>query len=363
MVKDSIGEIREKIDKLDEKLIRILNQRANLGVKIADIKSATGAPVFHPARENQILEKVASLNSGPLSNTAAQNVFREIFSATRSVEKDLQVACLGPAGSFSHLAVSRMFGSSCKSVLEPGIDRVFKAVESGAADLGVAPIENSIEGAVGQTMDLLAGSDVKIHAEYYFDIHLNLISSEESRETVKTIYSQYMPLGQCRGWLGRNMPDAKIVETASTADAAARAAREKGSAAVGALEAARIYGLNVLERNIEDRAGNQTRFLAISMNGSPKPGADKTSIVFSTRHEAGALFNALRPFAEKKINLLGIQSRPSPVREWEYVFFLDFSGSLDSAPVKWALKKMEPSASFIKPLGSYPAAMPVRRGR
>ncbi|MDH5639038.1 MAG: prephenate dehydratase [Nitrospinota bacterium] len=361
MVKESIGDIREKIDKLDEKLVRILNQRAKLGVRIAEIKATTGAPVFHPAREKQILGKVADMSKGPLSAEAVQNVFSEIFSATRSVEKNMKIACLGPAGSFSHLAVARMFGASCQSVLEPGIDRVFMAVQNGAADLGVVPIENSIEGAVGQTMDLLASSSVKVHAECFYDIHLCLMSKEANRERVNTVFSQYMPLGQCRGWLARNMAGVKIVETASTAEAAARAAREPGSAAIGAEKAAEIYGLSVLASNIEDRAGNQTRFLAISRDGAPKPGANKTSIVFSTRHEAGALFKALQPFAEKKINLLGIQSRPSPVREWEYVFFMDFLGSMDSAPVKWAMNKMEPFVAFIKPLGSYPAAMPVAK--
>ena len=359
MKKGDLDELRDKIDKLDEKLVRTLNQRAQLGVRIASIKAASGAPIYYPARENEILKKVASLNPGPLSAEALQSVFREIFSATRSVEKRMKIACLGPAGSFSHLATLKMFGANSDCSLEQGIDRVFKAVESGAADMGVAPIENSIEGAVGQTMDSFMNSPVKIHAEYFYRIHLNLLSREENPEGIKTIYSQYMPLGQCRGWLARHMPNVKVVETSSTAEAAIRAAGEPGSAAIGAKEAAQMYGLGILARNIEDRAGNQTRFLAISLDGAPRPGADKTSIVFSTRHTAGALYKVLSQFAEKKINLCGIQSRPNPTREWEYVFFVDFTGSLDSAAVSAAMKKIEPHTIFLKPLGSYPASLPA----
>lgn len=361
MAKENIEDIRGEIDKLDQRLVQLLNRRAGFAKKIAKIKEAEGAPVFHPAREKQILENVAALNQGPLSSAAVQSVFREIFSATRSAEKNLKIACLGPAGSFSHLAAARMFGAMAETVLEPGISGVFKAVEGGSADMGVVPIENSIEGAIGQTMDLLLNSTARIHAESYYDIHLNLLSAETGMDKVKTVYSQYMPLGQCRGWLARVLPSARIVETPSSADAAIRAKGEPGSAAVGAREAAQIYGLSILAENIEDRAGNQTRFLAISMEGAPKNGADKTSIIFSTRHEAGALHKVLLPLAEKKINLCGIQSRPSPSREWEYVFFLDFTGSLDSPNVRGAMKKMETYTVLLKPLGSYPSAR--RAGR
>ena len=359
MAGEGIEDIRKKIDALDEKLVKILNQRAGLGVKIAKVKSKSGDVVYHPAREMEILEKVEDLNKGPLSGEAVKSVFKEIFSATRSVEQNLRIACLGPAGSFSHLAARGLIGPMAQYILEQGLDRVFKAVESGAAELGVVPIENSIEGAIGQTMDLFVNSPVKIHAESFYKVHLNLLSKVEKLEKVKVVYSQYMPLGQCRGWLGRNLPGARIIETSSTAEAAIKAAKEKGAAAIGAKEMADIYGLPIRARNLEDRSGNQTRFLVISMKGSPPAGANKTSIVFSTKDEPGALFKVLNPLDKKNINLSGIQSRPSPLREWEYMFFVDFMGSLESREVKWALEKMKPLTVFLKPLGSYPAAKRV----
>ncbi len=346
--------LRYKIDRIDEKLVRLLNQRADLGKKIAGIKSRASSPIFLPAREAEILEKISKLNKGPLSDASFGHVFREIFSATRSVEKAMKIACLGPAGSFSHLATLRLFGSSSGQILENGIDMVFSDVERGIADYGVVPIENTIEGTVGQTLDLFIDSPVKIFAETYFQIHLNLLSKAEKLEDVKTLYTHYMPLGQCRGWINRNLPKARVIEASSTAEAAIKAKKNPKAAAIGAYEAAKIYGLEIIAEKIEEREGNQTRFLVISLKESPKSGADKTSILFSINDESGALHKILRPFAAKKLNLSKIQSRPSPQREWEYVFFVDFDGHKDSAEAKWVLKRIEPQTIFLKALGSYP---------
>lgn len=355
---EDIRPIREKIDKIDEKLIRILNERASLGQEIADVKNRTGSPVFLPARENEILARVESLNKGPLSDEALKNIFREIFSATRSVERELKVACLGPAGTFSHLAASKLFGSSCEYALEPGIDRVFRDVERSAADFGVAPIENSIEGEVGQTLDLLMESDVSIYGELYYQVSQNLLSKARSLKEIKTLYSHYMPLRQCRRWLAQNLPSARVIETSSTADAAKKASRSPKSAAIGAADAAKMYGLTVLAEKIDDRPGNQTRFFVISQRRSPRSGNDKTSVMFAISDAPGALGKILRPFATKGLNLTKIQSRPSPKAEGGYVFFVDFDGHEEDADVKWALKRLESQAVFFKRLGSYPKAKP-----
>jgi chorismate mutase/prephenate dehydratase len=348
-------DIREKIDQIDIKLIKLLNQRASLGIDIAKVKEKTGAPIFLPARENQILKKIIKVNKGPLSNSSLAHVFREIFSGTRAVEKTLKVSCLGPAGSFSHLAALRLFGQSSVHMLSSGIDMVFTNVERGTANFGLVPIENTIEGTVGQTLDLFIDSPVKIISETYYEIHLNLLSNVSKLDKIKTLYTHYMPLGQCRGWITRNIPSAKVVPTASSADAAINAKKTPNSASIGAHEAARIYGLKVLAERIEERQGNQTRFLVISMQDSPASGNDKTSIMFSTKDVSGALSNVLRPFATKGVNLSKIQSRPSPGKDWEYVFFADFTGHLDDPRVKWVMNKVKLQTSFLKSLGSYPA--------
>lgn len=350
-----LEDYRKEIDKIDERLLKLINKRAAIGVKIAEVKAKTGSPVFLPARERQILKKIAANNQGPLSAEAACNVFREIFSATRSVEKAMRISCLGPAGSFSHLATLRLFGASVESAFQGGIDMVFDDVEKGVADMGVVPIENSIEGAVGQTLDRFVTSPLKIFGETYLDIHLSLLSLAKKVKDVKTLYTHYMPLGQCRAWVGRNLPGVNIIETSSSAEASIRAREDKTAAALGAPEAAKIYGLGSLAERIEERQDNQTRFLVISRTESPKSGADKTSIIFSTRDEAGALYKILRPFADRGLNLTKIQSRPNPERNWEYVFFVDFDGHMESPEAKKALEKIRPRTVFLKVLGSYPS--------
>jgi chorismate mutase/prephenate dehydratase len=351
-----LAEIRAMIDGLDEKLLVLLNERAEFAKKIAEVKRKQGSPVYVQSREMQILKKVARKNQGPLSGEALAGVFREIFSATRSVEKELKVACLGPEGTFSHLAALKMFGASSVYILEPGFDSVFEDVEKGVADFGVAPVENSIEGPIGQTMDLLIESQARIFGETYFDVHHNLLSRAKSIKSVKTLYTHYMPLGQCRKWVAINLPGAKVVETSSSSLACLKALDDPKGAAIGALEAASIYGLGVLSERIEERTGNQTRFFVISMDKPPVSGKDKTSIVFSIKDSPGALFKILSPFAERGINLSKIQSRPRKTPDWEYLFFVDFDGSLDDADVKWALKKVKAHTQFFKALGSYPNA-------
>jgi chorismate mutase/prephenate dehydratase len=351
-----LAEIRAMIDGLDDKLLALLNDRAELAKKIAEVKRKKGSPVYVQSREMQILAKVARKNAGPLSDEAVAGVFREIFSATRSVEKELKIACLGPEGTFSHLAALKMFGASSVYMLETGFDAVFQNVEKGVADFGVVPVENSIEGSIGQTMDLLIESQARIFGETYFDVHHNLLSRAKSIKSIKTLYTHYMPLGQCRKWVAINLPGVNVAETSSSSLAAVHARADPKGAAIGALEAAHIYGLGVMAERIEDRTGNQTRFFVISMDKAPTSGRDKTSIVFSIKDSPGALYNILSPFVERGINLSRIQSRPRKTPDWEYLFFVDFEGSLDDVDVKWALKKVKGHTQFFKALGSYPNA-------
>lgn len=348
--------IRSEIDKIDESLVRVLNKRARCGQRIAELKSKIGSPVFLPARENEILKKVSGLNRGPLSGNALQNVFREIFSATRSVEQAIRISCLGPEGTFSHLASRRIFGATCEYVLESGIDTVFQSVEKGAVHFGVVPVENAIEGTVGITHDMLMESDVQIFAELYFDIHQNLLSKAKSLGKIKTLYTHPMPLAQSRSWIAHNLPGVRIIDTSSTSEAARLAAGSKDSAAIGAEEAAKIYGLDVLGKKIEDTKGNQTRFLVISLDKSPKSGNDKTSVICAMGDAVGALSKILKPFSAKGLNLSKIQSRPKRNAEWEYIFYIDFSGHRDDPDVKSVLKKVESQTVFLKILGSYPNA-------
>jgi chorismate mutase/prephenate dehydratase len=351
-----LAEIRAKIDGLDEKLLVLLNERAEFAKKIAEVKRKQGSPVYVQSREMQILKKVSRKNPGPLSDEALSGVFREIFSATRSVEKELKVACLGPEGTFSHLAALKMFGASSVYMLEPGFDNVFENVEKGVADFGLVPVENTIEGSIGQTMDLLIESQAQIFGETYFDVHHNLLSRAKSIKSVKTLYTHYMPLGQCRRWVAINLAGVKVVETSSSSLACLKALDDPKGGAIGALEAAHIYGLGVMAERIEERIGNQTRFFVISMDKPPASGRDKTSIVFSIKDSPGALFKILSPFAERGINLSRIQSRPRKTPDWEYLFFVDFEGSLNDVDVQWVLKKVKGHTQFFKALGSYPNA-------
>ncbi|MBI4665694.1 MAG: prephenate dehydratase [Nitrospinae bacterium] len=353
---DDLGAIRAMIDRIDDDLVKLLNRRAGLARKIAELKKQKNSPVYVQSRENEILKRVAENNRGPLSSEALKGVFREIFSATRSVEKEILVACLGPAGTFSHLAAMRLFGASSKYALESGIESVFKAVENGKADFGIVPVENTIEGAIGQTMDLLTEGRVNIYGETYFDVHHNILSKAASLKNIKTIYTQFMPLGQCRGWLARNLPDVRIIETSSSSEAAIRAQKDKTGGAIGAAEAGAIYGLPILAGKIEDRPGNQTRFFVISLDKAPPSSKDKTSIVFSIKDSSGALHRILRPFASKGLNLSKIQSRPTKTPDWEYLFFVDFEGNLGDPGVQWALNRVKGQTQFFKALGSYPNA-------
>lgn len=350
--------LREQIDHIDRALLDRLNERARLVQRVGRIKAKHDTPVYSAARERDLIEALQRKNAGPFPNAALRNVFREVISGTRSLEKRLSVAYLGPQGTFSHQAALQQFGSQVDLLECATIDEVFQAVERKRADHGIVPVENTTQGAVTPTLDCFLESDVALCGEVHVRIQHNLLSKTGKRSAVRRIASHAQPLAQCRLWLEANLPQIERLETPSTAAAAKLAAKDASTAAIGSEIAAELYGLEIIERAIEDRADNTTRFLILGMTEPAASGHDLTSVVFTAaRDEAGALFRLLDPFAQNGVNLTSIQSRPMPGRPWEYVFFFDLEGHRSEAKVAKALREAAKRARSCKVLGSFPAAL------
>ena len=351
----SLIELRKKIDQLDEKIVALLNQRAQVSMAIGREKAATKKGVYAPDREIKVLKKIRDLNHGPMKNEGLEAVYREIMSGSLSLEKNIQIAYMGPQASFSHLAAQRRFGSQVGYVACENIANVFHAVESGDCDYGVVPIENSIEGAVNHTFDLFVDADLKICSQILLEVSHNLLAKSGAAD-IKKIYSNPMVFGQCRNWLMANMPHAELIEVVSTTRAAQLASKEKNAACIASLMAAQVYHLRVLHKDIEDRAYNITRFLVIAQTDVAPTGQDRTSILFSIKDRMGALHDMLTPFYNNKINLTKIESRPSKKKAWDYYFFVDFEGHREDRHVQRALAKLEDMCKYLKILGSYPVS-------
>ncbi len=349
-----LKKLRRRIDLLDRELIRLLNRRAGLSLDIARLKRQVGKSVYSPDREQDVLCKVASSNPGPLTNSALQAVYREIMSASLALGASLKIAYLGPEATFTHLAALKRFGSQVEYLPCESIADVFMQVEKGEADYGVVPIENSIEGAVTHTMDMLVDSDLKISAQIIQPISHNLLSRERSKAKIRRIYSIGQVFGQCRIWLQKNLPGVERLEVSSTTRAAQISAKERSSAAIASGLAARVYGLNVLAKGIEDFTHNITRFLVVGKSDVPATGKDRTSLVFSIKDKVGALHDMLMPFKRNRINLTKIESRPSKKKAWDYYFFVDLEGHQDLPRIKKAIRELEGKTKFLKVLGSYP---------
>jgi len=348
-----IKQNRKKIDTIDARLIKLLNQRARLSRAIGKEKLKNQKTVFSPEREKEIFRRIKALNKGPMTAEALDAVYREILSGSRSLEKMLNVAYLGPQATFTHLAAQKKFGSQITYVPCPNISEVFQKVENGQCDYGVVPIENSIEGAVTHTFDLLADSDLKICSQILLEISHNLLS-RTSLAGIKKIYSKLEVFGQCRHWLNVKVPRAELIDVSSTTRAAQLAATDKSAACIASSLAAKVYNLKTVARDIEDVAHNITRFLVIAKNDVPPTGKDRTSVLFSIKDKVGALHAMLEPFSKNKINLTKIESRPSKKKAWDYYFFLDFEGHRDEKHVKRALQQLDAMCKHLKVLGSYP---------
>jgi chorismate mutase/prephenate dehydratase len=344
-----------EVDALDLKIVELLSQRVKHASEIGKIKHANGADYYDPTREAQVMAKVCALNPGPVLNSTICSVYREVISGSISLEKKLVIGYLGPEATYTHQAAISNFGVSLDYESIKTIPDVFSQVESGKVDYGVVPIENSTEGVVFHSMDMLVESDLHICSQVYLPIEHCLISNAPLGE-ITEVRSKDQALGQCREWLRENLPDAQMVDVVSTADAVRSAKDRYGVAAVASALSAKFYSVPIQARSIQDRDDNVTRFLVIGKTRA-KPlgkGRDKTSLVISLRDEPGALEQTLRPFGSRGINLSKIESRPSRKKAWDYLFFIDFIGHYEDAPVQAALAELEGHCSFVKWLGSYP---------
>lgn len=367
----AIGPLRKKIDDIDRRIVKLLNDRAGLAMRIGEVKRKNAEPIFAPDREENVLRRLEALAAehGVLSPEAIRNIFLEVISACRSAERYLVVAFLGPRGTFSHRAARaassaaslarhaarRRFGSSVQLLPVSGIDAVFSEVAQGRADYGVVPIENSTEGGVGATLDTFMETDLKVCAEVVVHVHHSLMTKCSPR-SIKKIFSKAEVFGQCKGWLANHFSHAQLVDVASTAQAAEMASKRADAAAIGHEESAQIYGLTVLHRAIEDNPFNITRFYVIATTDSPPTGNDKTSILCFIKDEPGALHRLLMPFWRARVNLTKIESWPSKRKAWDYCFFIDFEGHCRDAHVACTLEKIGSKCSNMKILGSFPAA-------
>ena len=347
---------RSRINNVDEQILHLLNQRGQAALQIGELKRQKDLPYFAPDRESQILERLVSLNPGPLGAEAVRAIWREILSASLALEQPLPVAYLGPPGTNTHAAAARRFGSSAQFAPMHSIVEVFDEVERGRAQYGVVPVENSTEGAVNVTLHRLIDSDAFITGEVTLDITHHLLSYAADLAEIKVVCSHAQALAQCRAWLRAHLPDVPTEEMSSTSAAAERAKDDATVAAISSEMAARLYDVPIVRKRIEDNAANSTRFLVIGRQPAPPTGRDKTSILFSMRNEPGVLYSILQPFATRRLNLTKIESRPTKRRPWEYVNFVDFEGHRDTDVVRVVLDEVKERCQFLKILGSYPAA-------
>lgn len=356
--KKKLGVIRKRIDEIDKSLLQLISDRATLATEIAEIKNSDKRGAYYrPEREAQILRRIIKENHGPLSDDEITRLFRELMSACLALEQVLKIGFLGPEGTFTHAATLKHFGQSIEAYPLSSIDQVFHQVQSASCDYGVVPIENSIEGVVNHTLDMLTNSNLKISGEVELRINQFLMSRTRNRKNIKKIYSHQQSFAQCRNWLDANMPGIDRIPVNSNAEAARLASKSEKAAAIAGFSSAELYKLKILQKNIEDDADNFTRFLVISEKDTPPSGDDKTSLLFSMPSKPGALLEMLQCFADHEVNMTRIESRPSRRGLWEYIFFVDLEGHTQDDNVAMAISRLESEASMVKILGSYPKAL------
>ncbi len=350
-----LAQLRAEIDALDAEILLKLNARAALARQVGSLKVGQA---YRPEREAEVLLRIKQSNLGPLPDEVVARLFREIMSACLALERPITVAYLGPQGTFSELAAKKHFGEGAALTPQPSIDEVYRSVESSGSDFGVIPVENSTEGAVGRSLDLMPQSPLKICGEVLVRIHHHLMASSTLPfDSVLKVFSHGQSLAQCHEWLNTHLPNVERIAVASNAEAARRASLEPFTAAVAGEMAASHYGLTLLASNIEDEPNNTTRFLVLG-NYEPKvSGRDKTSLVLSAANRAGAVYAMLTPFADRGVSMSKFESRPSKIALWEYLFFVDIEGHIEDANVAQALADLRKIAGYVKVLGSYPAAV------
>lgn len=351
---DDIQKHREGIDAIDREMVRLLNERAKHAQQIGHLKGGTA--VYRPEREAQVLANAAKAGTGPLPEAAIRAVFTEVMSACRALEAPMRVSFLGPSGTFSEMAVLQHFGHSIEGEPCPTIDAAFRAAETGATQFAVVPIENSTEGAIPRTLDLLMQTPLTICGEVVVRVHQNFMSNTTDRAAIGKVYSHQQSLAQTHGWLSHHLPHAERVAVSSNAEAARLAAGEPGTAAIGPAIAAERYGLTIHATNIEDDPHNRTRFVVLGRQSCGPSGNDRTSLVLSAQNKPGAVHSLLTPLRDNGVSMTHIESRPARTGQWEYFFYIDLVGHRDDANVARALTVLAAEAPFIKIFGSYPAA-------
>ena len=350
--------LRGQIDAIDRELVGLMNRRAEVAREIGHLKKSAGQATYDPSREETVLERVAASNAGPLSDDSLKSIYRELISGSRAIEQHLRVAHLGPAWTYSHLAALHRFGSSVDFVPVASISAAFEEVHAGHSHYGVVPLENSTDGRIADTLDNFSRLPVKICAEVPLRIHHTLLAACD-RSAIREVYSRPQALSQCRNWLARHLPAAKLIEVTSTSAAAETAARTPHAAAIASRQAGVHYGLSLLAEDIEDVAGNTTRFAVIGHADAGRTGKDKTSIMFEIEHRPGGLADALSIPKKQRLNLTWIESFPLPGEERGYIFFVELEGHRDDLRVRRAIAALEKRCKRVVVLGSYAAAAPV----
>jgi chorismate mutase / prephenate dehydratase len=351
-----LSTLRQKIDALDDQLLKLVSERAAIAKEVGHVK-APGSPLYRPEREAMILRRIQDSNPGPLTNDAVARIFREVISNCMALEQPLVIAFLGPEGTFSHAAAAKHFGTAPTFEPHPTIDEVFRVVEAGTANYAVVPVVNSTEGFVGRTLDLSISSPLKVCAEIDFRVQQHLMSREDSLDKITKVYSHSQSLAQTANWLARNLPMAQRVPVASNAEAARLAAETPCSAAIAGELAAQRYDVPILHRNIEDSPNNTTRFWVLGTQDVSASGKDKTSLILSAPNKPGAVVDIIEPLKRHGVSMTHFESRPSPDRLWEYYFFIDIEGHASDTHVASALKDVREASSYFKIVGSYPAAV------
>ena len=359
--KDSSGldVVRKEIDQLDEQIQSLISERARLAYRVRESKgpSAGAVDYYRPEREAQVLRAIIDRNKGPLSDAEMLRLFREIMSACLAQQEPLKIAYLGPEGTFTQQAVHKHFGQSVHALSHPAIDVVFEQVQSGEADFGVVPVENSTQGIVSHTLDMFLNSDLKICGEIELRVHQNLLTQAKNLNQIERVYSHEQSLSQCKAWLRAHLPGVELIAVASNGEAARRVRNAPEAAAIAGRSAANVYGLPILFSLIEDRPDNTTRFLVIGRQIFTPSGHDKTTLLLTGHEGPGLLYSLLEPFQKHGVNMTRIESRPSTAGKWQYVFFVDVAGHYEDSDIASALQDLEQISKLSRVLGSYPRAI------
>lgn len=353
---DSLQELRQQIDQIDTEILTLLNRRARVAQEVGHVKAKTNAPIFRPEREAQVLRTIAENNPGPLLDHDLQAIYREMMSACRALEKRIVIAYLGPEGTFSEQAVYKQFGRAVDGLPCASIDEVFRAVESGAAEFGVVPVENSTEGVVNRTLDLLLQTPLKMSGEIILPIHHNLMVKTDMQSVTK-VCAHPQALAQCQQWLSAHYPNLSREAVSSNAMAAQMASEDETVAAIAGDLAAHKYLLKIIGSHIQDEPNNRTRFAVIGGLETAASGDDQTSLILSVPNKPGAVYQLLAPLAENGVSMTRFESRPSRIKNWEYNFYMDIQGHQDDPAVARALTTLIERSAFFKILGSYPVAI------